>query len=57
MDKNGSQVVAVRLRCAVRDTFGGWAREKHLVWWVEAATEGIVARFLGENLCYGTFGG
>jgi hypothetical protein len=45
MDKNGSQVVAVRSGCAVRDKFGGWAREKHLLRWVEATTEGVVASF------------
>jgi hypothetical protein len=55
MDKSGSHVVALRLRCAVRDKFGGLERENHLVRWVEAETEKGAATNFGENLCKGTF--
>jgi hypothetical protein len=41
--QHGLNVVAARSGCAVRDKFGGWAREKHLLRWVEAATERVAA--------------
>jgi hypothetical protein len=41
--QHGLNVVAVCSGCAVRDKFGGWAREKHLLLWIEAATERVAA--------------
>jgi hypothetical protein len=49
--------VAVRSGCAGGVKFGGLAREKDLVRWVEATTEGVAASIVGGNLCNGAFGG
>jgi hypothetical protein len=49
--RHGLKVVAVRSGSGVREKFGGWAREKHLLRWVEAATERVAATlFEGKRL-------
>jgi hypothetical protein len=53
----GQRVVAVRSGCIIRIKLSGRAKEKRLVWLVEAATERAVATLLKRNPCKGTFGG
>lgn len=42
-------VVAVRSRCAARVDFDGWARERRLLQWVEAAMERAVTTLFGKK--------
>jgi hypothetical protein len=47
----GPKAVARRPWCAVQADFGDCAKEKHLVRWAQAATEGVlVAFFRGKPL-------